>query len=102
MVRKQTRQYSFPTKTILITRDLKDKYLEGQIPSRKLFLRMQSQFLPSRVGFGIGVKITGGQFLDREGQMGAFVTTIYKGGAADQLHGELREGFLLFVIFYII
>lgn len=29
---------------------------------------------------------------DRAGELGAFVTTIFRGGAADQLHGELRAG----------
>lgn len=66
-------QYPFPTKRILLMRDPKDR---------------------SNKGYGIGMKIVGGKQISGgpAGHVGAFVAAIYKGGVADQLHGELQEG----------
>ena len=45
------------------------------------------------VGNGIGMKIVGGKAIPgTDGEVGAYVATIYPGGVADQLHGELQEG----------
>jgi len=46
------------------------------------------------VGHGFGLEIVGGKTIgDRAGgEVGAFVTAIYRGSVADQLHGELQEG----------
>lgn len=44
-------------------------------------------------GNGVGVKVIGGQPLPwADNQIGAYVASILPGSAADQLHGELREG----------
>lgn len=44
-------------------------------------------------GNGIGMKIVGGKLIEgSDGEVGAYVATIYPGGVADQLHGELQEG----------
>ena len=41
----------------------------------------------------MGMRIVGGKSIpDGDGMVGAYVATIYPGGIADQLHGELREG----------
>jgi len=46
-----------------------------------------------RSGHGFGVKIVGGKIVsDKSNEVGAFVTSIQRGGIADQLHGELQEG----------
>ena len=38
------------------------------------------------------MKIVGGKYIPgTQGQIGAYVATIYPGGVADQLHGELQE-----------
>ncbi len=39
------------------------------------------------------MKIVGGKYIPgSDGQIGAYVATIYPGGIAEQLHGELQEG----------
>lgn len=43
-------------------------------------------------GNGLGMKIIGGRTIPGTSTVGAYVATIYPGGIADQLHGELREG----------
>lgn len=45
-----------------------------------------------RQGNGIGMKIVGGKLAPGCKDVGAYVATIFKGGVADQLHGELQEG----------
>ncbi|XP_071081619.1 uncharacterized protein [Haliotis cracherodii] len=67
-------KYNFPTKRILVTRDPKDRCVTG------------------RKGNGIGMKIVGGKQIPGTNQIGAFVTSIYPGGIAEQLHGELEIG----------
>ncbi|KAK3103404.1 hypothetical protein FSP39_018967 [Pinctada imbricata] len=57
------KSYDFPTKKILLT-----------------------------PGNGLGMKIIGGRTIPGTSTVGAYVATIYPGGIADQLHGELREG----------
>lgn len=44
------------------------------------------------VGNGIGMKIIGGKRIPGSDEVGTYVATIYPGGVADQLHGELQEG----------
>jgi len=43
-------------------------------------------------GNGIGMKIVGGKTVPGTGEVGAYVTAIYPGGVAEQLHGELQIG----------
>lgn len=43
-------------------------------------------------GNGIGMKIVGGKEISGTSETGAFVTAIYPGLIADQLHGELEVG----------
>lgn len=38
------------------------------------------------------MKIIGGKAMPGSSEVGAYVATIYKGGVADQLHGEVNEG----------
>lgn len=38
------------------------------------------------------MKIVGGKTVKGTTESGAFVTAIFPGGVADQLHGELKEG----------
>lgn len=38
------------------------------------------------------MKIVGGKTVQGTTESGAFVTAIFPGGVADQLHGELKEG----------
>ncbi|KAJ8301350.1 hypothetical protein KUTeg_020337, partial [Tegillarca granosa] len=64
------KRYEFPTKRILLTRDPKDRSVKGN---------------------GIGMKIVGGKTVPGSTEVGAFVTAIYPGGVAEQLHGELEE-----------
>ena len=45
-----------------------------------------------RQGNGLGMKIVGGKLAPGCKDVGAYVATIFKDGAADQLHGELQEG----------
>ena len=45
-----------------------------------------------RQGNGIGMKIVGGKLAPGCKDVGAYVATIFKGGVAEQLHGELQEG----------
>jgi len=47
-----------------------------------------------RQGNGVGMKIIGGKAMPNSTEVGAYVATIYKGGVADQLHGEVNEGTL--------
>ncbi|KAK3610547.1 hypothetical protein CHS0354_008982 [Potamilus streckersoni] len=68
------KKYFFPTKRILLTSEPKDRSIKG------------------RQGNGIGMKIVGGKQIPGTKEVGAFVTAIYKGGVAEQLLGELREG----------
>lgn len=49
-------------------------------------------FLSFKAGNGIGMKIVGGKTVKGTTESGAFVTAIFPGGVADQLHGELKEG----------
>jgi len=52
-----------------------------------------------RSGHGFGVKIVGGKIIsDKSNEVGAFVTAIQRGGIADQLHGELQEGIIIYII----
>ncbi|XP_069141623.1 protein piccolo-like isoform X2 [Argopecten irradians] len=67
----QPKKYDFPTKRILLTRDPKDRSIKGN---------------------GIGMKIVGGKTMPWTNEVGAYVTAIYPGGVAEQLHGELQEG----------
>lgn len=48
--------------------------------------------LSFKAGNGIGMKIVGGKTVQGTTESGAFVTAIFPGGVADQLHGELKEG----------
>ena len=48
-----------------------------------------------RQGNGIGMKIVGGKLAPGCKDVGAYVATIFKGGVAEQLHGELQEGIVL-------
>ncbi|XP_063438863.1 uncharacterized protein LOC134719876 isoform X1 [Mytilus trossulus] len=66
------KKYDFGIKRILLTRDPKDKSIKA--------------------GNGIGMKIVGGKTVKGTTESGAFVTAIFPGGVADQLHGELKEG----------
>ncbi|XP_021364815.1 uncharacterized protein LOC110457754 isoform X2 [Mizuhopecten yessoensis] len=68
----QPKKYDFPTKRILLTRDPKDRSIKA--------------------GNGIGMKIVGGKTVPWNNEVGAYVTAIYPGGVAEQLHGELQEG----------
>ncbi|WAR25534.1 PCLO-like protein, partial [Mya arenaria] len=68
------KKYDFPVKRILLTTDPKEKHGKG------------------RPGNGIGMKVVGGKAIPGSGEVGAFVATIYKGGVADQTHGEVNEG----------
>ncbi|XP_060080549.1 uncharacterized protein LOC132559931 [Ylistrum balloti] len=68
----QPKKYDFPTKRILLTRDPKDRSIKA--------------------GNGIGMKIVGGKTMSWTNEVGAYVTAIYPGGVAEQLHGELQEG----------
>ncbi|KAL4226640.1 hypothetical protein ACF0H5_014621 [Mactra antiquata] len=68
------KKYEFPVKRILLTTDPKEKYGKG------------------RPGNGVGMKIVGGKSIPGSEDVGAFVATIYKGGVADKLHGEVNEG----------
>ncbi|PVD25128.1 hypothetical protein C0Q70_15626 [Pomacea canaliculata] len=72
-------RYNFPVKRILVTRDPKDRslYFPWVVPS---------------TGNGIGMKIVGGKEISGTSETGAFVTAIYPGLIADQLHGELEVG----------
>ena len=45
-----------------------------------------------RQGNGIGMKIVGGKQAPGRKDVGAYVASIFKGGVAEQLHGELQEG----------
>lgn len=45
-----------------------------------------------RPGNGVGMKIVGGKCIPGTNEVGAYVATIFKGGVADQLHGEVNEG----------
>ena len=47
-----------------------------------------------RQGNGIGMKIVGGKLAPGCKDVGAYVATIFKGGVAEQLHGELQEGII--------
>jgi hypothetical protein len=38
------------------------------------------------------MRIVGGKNIPGTSYVGAFVATIFKGGVADQLHGEVNEG----------
>lgn len=38
------------------------------------------------------MKIVGGRVIPGTDQVGAYVSAIFPGGVADQLHGELQEG----------
>ncbi|XP_050412388.1 regulating synaptic membrane exocytosis protein 2 [Patella vulgata] len=67
-------RYPFPTKRILVTRDPKDRSVTGT------------------TGNGLGMKIVGGKQIPGTKETGAYVTAIYSGGVADQLHGELEVG----------
>lgn len=50
-------------------------------------------------GNSFGIKIVGGKIIsDKSNEVGAFVTAIQRGGIADQLHGEVQEGSLIFSI----
>lgn len=51
-----------------------------------------STFFSFKAGNGIGMKIVGGKTVKGTTESGAFVTAIFPGGVADQLHGELKEG----------
>ncbi len=45
------------------------------------------------------MKIVGGKYIPgSDGQIGAYVATIYPGGIAEQLHGELQEGKLKILV----
>lgn len=52
-----------------------------------------------RQGNGVGMKIIGGKALPGSTEVGAYVATIYKGGVADQLHGEVNEGTVTQILF---
>ena len=45
-----------------------------------------------RPGNSIGMKVVGGMAIPDTGDVGAFVATIFRGGVADQTHGEVKEG----------
>ncbi|XP_053377272.1 uncharacterized protein LOC123529489 [Mercenaria mercenaria] len=68
------KKYDNSVKRILLTTDPKEKYGKG------------------RPGNGVGMKIVGGKNIPGTERVGAFVATIFKGGVADQLHGEVNEG----------
>lgn len=48
------------------------------------------------------MKIVGGKTVPGSTEVGAFVTAIYPGGVAEQLHGELEEGISFDILFNII
>ncbi|XP_060584421.1 microtubule-associated protein futsch-like isoform X3 [Ruditapes philippinarum] len=68
------KKYDNSVKRILLTTDPKEKYGKG------------------RPGNGVGMRIVGGKNIPGTSCVGAFVATIFKGGVADQLHGEVNEG----------
>ncbi|GFG38950.1 hypothetical protein Cfor_12555 [Coptotermes formosanus] len=64
-------KYDFPVKHILLTRDPKDRSVRGN---------------------GLGMRVIGGKEIPGTGgQLGAYVTRIYKGGVVESL-GEIKEG----------
>ena len=56
------------------------------------FNHVSRLYVTGRQGNGIGMKIIGGKSAPGNPDVGAYVAAIYKGGVADQLHGEVNEG----------
>lgn len=65
---------------------------ESRTFDEKQYHQVHPLYLSFKAGNGIGMKIVGGKTVKGTTESGAFVTAIFPGGVADQLHGELKEG----------